>query len=217
MAHIYTIGPLRLNLPDHDISSDGSLEQSLQRLATQSPPDIIALNWICEGVSGAIVARSIRQIDPCKHLPIVLFYTNWDSIDRVRAFEAGINETLPCSSHPKEIQLRIDSLLKQSRWPSLEVRREEYNDIALLPDKLICEVSGVQHKLTLKEFLLLQMLLKKRGQKLARERIFQQIWKDDNSKQRVVDTYITKLRRKLGDLGEQIETLHAFGYRFRSS
>ena len=217
MALIYTIGTLHLELPEHDTLSGNSLRQSLHHLTTQSPPDLIALSGVCDGVSGVVAARSIRQIDSCKHTPIVLFYTNWDSIDRIRAFEAGINETLPLSSHPKEIQLRIKSLLKQSRWPALEIRREEYDQIVLLPDQLTCEIDGTQHKLTLKEFQLLQMLLKKRGQKLARERIFQQIWKDDSSKQRVVDTYITKLRKKLGDLGDQIETLHAFGYRFRSS
>ena len=217
MALIYTIGTLDLDIPNHEVLAGGSLRQSLHQIATQSPPDIIALNGVCDGVSGVVAARSIRQIETCKHTPIVLFYTNWDSIDRIRAFEAGINETLPLSSHPKEIQLRIDSLLKQSRWPILEARREEYAQVVLLPDKLTCEIDGLQHKLTLKEFQLLQMLLKKQGEKLARERIFQQIWKDDNSKQRVVDTYITKLRKKLGDLGDQIETIHAFGYRFRSS
>jgi DNA-binding response OmpR family regulator len=117
MNNILIIGNLALNLPGYQITT-ASTEESLNRLQTMAPPDLLVVSGICEGRSGTILVREIRKLERCKHIPILMLYTNWDSPDRIRAFEAGCNDTAAVSSHPKEIRLRIESLLKLRSWPT---------------------------------------------------------------------------------------------------
>ena len=212
---IFTIGTLDFDFPDFTVLNGGGIQKALKQLQQGAPPDIIAINAICENQSALSIIRNIRKTPRYKHIPIIIFYTNWDSIDRIRAFEAGANEALPIACNQAEISLRLKSLLRQQSWPLLKEKREDYEDITLLPDQMKFEIDNIQYRLTSKEFFLLRLLLQKRGFLLPRERIFQKVWQDNSSQLRVVDTYIKRIRKKLGPLGDQIETVHGTGYRFQ--
>ena len=76
--------------------------------------------------------------------------------------------------------------------------------------------NGREADLTAREFALLEYLLRSPGRVLTRAQILEQVWHYDfDPKTNLVDVYIRRVRKKLGDAGDRIETVRGVGYRVR--
>jgi DNA-binding response OmpR family regulator len=85
-------------------------------------------------------------------------------------------------------------------------------------DSRVATLEGVPMHLTRKEFELLTVLVSNPGRAFSREFLVQRIWGTDfDGFDRAVDTHVTRLRRKLGPLGDRIVTVWGVGYRFNES
>ena len=186
--------------------------------ADRARPDLVILDWMLPGLDGLAVCRELRR----KHLmPILMLTARGDVADRVTGLQVGADDYLGKPFSIVELAARVASLLRRVALDSAGVSSDGSQPIAFGP--LVLDPVG--HRATLagsaldlsrREMELLELLLKHPGRTFSREFLLERLWGADfDGLDRAVDTQIVRLRRKLGDMGDCIETVWGVGYRFR--
>ncbi len=191
-------------------------EEALQQLAAQ-PADLMLLDIMLPGMDGFEVCRRVRQNPSWGDLPIVMLTAKGEEIDRVLGFELGIDDYVVKPFSPRELNLRIRAILKRDRRNRHEAPQEVLRSGELVIDigRHEAELDGEPLVLTLMEFKLLSLLMKRRGQAQSREVLLSDVWDVDKEiNTRTIDTHVTRLREKLGDAGRRIVTVRGLGYKF---
>lgn len=179
-------------------------------------PDLIILDLMLPDVDGVEVCRTLRQRESSQRIPIIMLSARGDEIDRVIGFELGADDYVMKPFSPRELVLRVKSIFRRTREePGEKLRLDR---IQLYPDRRQCFVGSDQVILTVKEFDLLQELMRARGNVLTRDVLMDRVWGyHGEATSRTLDTHIRRLREKLGEEGAQIETVRGVGYRCRFS
>ncbi|MFF2458192.1 response regulator transcription factor [Peribacillus simplex] len=181
-------------------------------MAQQSIYDIIILDVMLPGIDGFEIVRKIRE---AKIDTSVLFLTAKDALeDRVRGLEMGGDDYLVKPFQAPELKARIRALLRRSGILSLE-QHVKYRNIELLEKEKDILVDGKVIKMTLKQFELLEYLIRNSGKILTREQIFDRIWGfDSDTTIAIVEVFIHHLRKKLEPFNyhKDIQTVRGIGY-----
>jgi DNA-binding response OmpR family regulator len=181
-------------------------------MAQQSIYDIIILDVMLPGIDGFEIVRIIRE---AKIDTSVLFLTAKDALeDRVRGLEMGGDDYLVKPFQAPELKARIRALLRRSGIISLE-QHVKYRGIELLEREKDILVDGKVIKMTLKQFELLEYLIRNNGKILTREQIFDRIWGfDSDTTIAIVEVFIHHLRKKLEPFNyhKDIQTVRGIGY-----
>ncbi|MBT2668457.1 response regulator transcription factor [Bacillus sp. ISL-4] len=181
-------------------------------MAQQSIYDIIILDVMLPGIDGFEIVRKIRE---AKIDTSVLFLTAKDALeDRVRGLEMGGDDYLVKPFQAPELKARIRALLRRSGIISLE-QHVKYRNIELLEKEKDILVDGKVIKMTLKQFELLEYLIRNNGKILTREQIFDRIWGfDSDTTIAIVEVFIHHLRKKLEPFNyhKDIQTVRGIGY-----
>ncbi|MFZ0088576.1 MAG: response regulator transcription factor [Solirubrobacteraceae bacterium] len=177
--------------------------------AERFAPDVIVLDVAMPTLDGLAVCRRLRG----KGLPTpILMLTARDAVaDRVAGLEAGADDYLVKPFAIEELVARLRALTRRGRTPESMLA---YADVSLDLATRTANRSGRQLTLTGREAALLELLLRETGQLVTRERALAEIW-DGAAEPNVVDRYITRLRRKLGD-PPLIRTLRGTGFVLRA-
>jgi len=186
--------------------------------ADRARPDLVILDWMLPGLDGLAVCRELRR----KHLmPILMLTARGDVADRVTGLQVGADDYLGKPFSIVELSARVASLLRRVALDSAAVSSDGSQPIAFGP--LVLDPLG--HRTTLagsaldlsrREMDLLELLLQHPGRTFSREFLLERLWGADfDGLDRAVDTQIVRLRRKLGEIGDCIETVWGVGYRFR--
>ena len=177
--------------------------------AERFAPDVIVLDVAMPTLDGLAVCRRLRD----KGLPTpILMLTARDAVaDRVAGLEAGADDYLVKPFAVSELIARVRALTRRGK-PS--DTRLAYADVTLDLGGRIATRGGRQLELTGREAALLELLLRESGNVVTRERALDEIW-DHAAEVNVVDRYITRLRRKLGD-PPLIKTLRGTGFVLRA-
>nr|BBH87102.1 hypothetical protein KTC_18530 [Thermosporothrix sp. COM3] len=189
------------------------------------------------GLDGLAVCRRIRQ----RHLvPIVMLTARTELVDRVLGLEVGADDYIGKPFSMQELRARIYAILhrvafeRQHALPPAPKANEETTlhslkplpqlettpalvrgPLSIYPDTRVVKLYDQEIELTRKEYDLLLLLASYPGRPFGREFLLEQIWGDGyEGLDRVVDTQITRLRKKLGPYGEKIATVWGIGYRF---
>jgi two-component system, OmpR family, response regulator MprA len=172
-------------------------------------PDVIVLDVAMPTLDGLAVCRRLRG----KGLPTpILMLTARDAVaDRVAGLEAGADDYLVKPFAVQELVARLRALTRRGK-PSDTLLA--YADVTLDVSLRVGTRGGRQLGLTGREAALLELLLRETGQVVTRERALDEIW-DHAAEANVVDRYITRLRRKLGD-PPLIRTLRGTGFVLRA-
>jgi two-component system phosphate regulon response regulator PhoB len=183
-----------------------------REILEREPPDILVLDVMLPDESGISVCRWIRAHRSLRELLVLFVSARGEEFDRIIAFEIGADDYMIKPFSLKEFELRVQALLRsrQSR-PTTQV----LNVGELTIDELIPElrVNGKIVELTATEFRVLLRLVQARGRTLTRDQLLQAAWPDPEGRDgRVVDTYIKRLRQKLGSAGDLISTRRGIGY-----
>jgi DNA-binding response OmpR family regulator len=191
------------------------------------PPDLIILDWMLPGMDGLALCRQVRQHNL---MPIIMLTARTEEIDVILGLEVGADDYI---TKPFSIRQLLARVRVNLRRVELENQRsntsganaatspQHTNDLLIqgallinLPQRIV-RVSDQEIDLTPKEFDLLVLLASHPGWVFKREVILQQIWGDEyEGFDRTIDNHVTRLRRKLGDVGEKIDTVWGVGYRF---
>ena len=179
-------------------------------------PDVVLLDLMLPDIDGRDVCRTIRS---SSRVPIIMLTARGLETDRVVGLELGADDYLVKPFGIRELMARIHALLRR-----VELFREAGNEApppvltagALQIDlaQHVVTVEGDSVDLTPKEFDLLALLVRNPGRAFARDYLLEKVWGYDYPGfDRTVDTHVLRLRKKLGDSGDQIETVWGVGYR----
>jgi two-component system, OmpR family, response regulator MprA len=175
----------------------------------RSAPDVIVLDVAMPAPDGLAVCRRLRG----KGLPTpILMLTARDAVaDRVAGLEAGADDYLVKPFAMQELVARLRALTRRGADAS-PVR--SYADVTLDVESRHATRAGRRLELTAREAALLELLLREAGRTVTRERALAEIW-DDAAEPNVVDRYVTRLRRKLGE-PPLIRTVRGAGFSLRA-
>jgi two-component system OmpR family response regulator len=177
--------------------------------------DAVVLDVMLPGLDGAQVCRRLRESG--RWMP-VLMLTARDAVeDRVRGLDAGADDYLTKPFSFAELSARMRALIRRG----VVERPSELHaaDLRLDPATRQAWRGQVELELSTKEFALLELFLRHRGQVLTRTRILEHVWDFAyDGVSNVVDQYVLYLRRKIDrPFGlEQLETVRGAGYRLRA-
>ena len=184
-------------------------------------PDVVLLDWMLPDMDGLAVCRRLRQ----NHLmPIIMVTARGDEVDRVLGLEVGADDYLVKPFSLRELLARVRAMLRRvdlegRRQGAAEPGGERVQVGALVVDgkSHTATLDGAPMHLTRKEFELLSVLVSNPGRAFSREFLVERIWGTDfDGFDRAVDTHVTRLRKKLGTLGDRIVTVWGVGYRFNA-
>ena len=175
--------------------------------AIDKPCDLWILDIMLDDKSGFDLIEEIKNRFP--NVPVVFTSARVKEFDRIIGLEKGSDDYITKPFSPKELVLRINNIIKRVYKESKRIQVGKYE---------IDEAQRIVYEgdqpidLTTKEFDLLMLFIRNRGNAILREQILEQVW-DDNyyGSDRVVDDTLRRLRKKLPDIN--IQTLYGFGYR----
>lgn len=199
-----------------DYLTDG--EAGLRRLELYHDDyDMVILDLMLPGKNGFEVCRDLRGRGIM--IPILILTARDAVDDKVKALDSGCDDYLVKPFSLEELLARTRALLRR---PSGTLGSElAVGELVLRPAEREVYRNGQRVNLTLKEFELLQYLMRHPGKVLNREEIYVHLWDfAANSLSNTIDVHMKNLRKKLGDTGSEghekiVETIRGVGYRLK--
>lgn len=196
-----------------ETASDG--ESAIKNIRLKVP-DLLVLDVNMPGMSGMDVCKLLRSENRTADVPIIMLTARDDEIDRVLGLEFGADDYITKPFNTRELVLRIKSVLKRVYAPPEKKDQFQYGCLSVNLANHAVMVKNEEVALTLTEFKLLARLIESPGKIKPRDVLLEQIWEyGDGVFSRTIDTHIQRLRSKLKDAGEYIETVRGVGYRFQ--
>lgn len=182
----------------------------------QDRPDLIVLDIMLPGMNGIDLCKRIRE----KYdIPVIMLTARTEETDVVLGLEVGAEDYIRKPFSPRELMARIRAILRK-RVGSEELRGGKRTVGRITLDNDAHRVTVDEHpiELTLIEFRLLKLFMENVNIAFSRDRLLDRIWGSDVFvNDRTVDVNIKRLREKLGQEKERLETVRGIGYRFRGS
>ncbi|MEO5897409.1 MAG: response regulator transcription factor [Vicinamibacterales bacterium] len=192
------------------LASGASVMPQLRRTAA----DLVILDLMLPGSSGMAVCRAMREDLATAHVPIIMLTARGDEADRLAGFAQGADDYVTKPFSAKELVARVAARLRRPGAATADAGVLRYETIVIDADRHRVTVAGNDVRLTAKEFLLLQYLVRHRGRVLSRDVLLTDVWGYQyTGGTRTVDVHIRRLREKLPLLNDAIETVKQFGYR----
>lgn len=184
-------------------------------LALAEGPDLILLDLMLPGKDGFSVFKDLRRDSRTNRTPVIMLTARAQTEDRIQGLEAGADDYLTKPFSPKELILRVQSVLRRSEAVPGSARFE-YGPLLFEKNTLKFFLSNEEVGLTATEFKLLLYLSERAGTSQSRHDLLRHIWGySDDVNSRTLDTHMKRLRRKLGDQAGMVETMRGVGYRLR--
>jgi two-component system phosphate regulon response regulator PhoB len=183
-------------------------------LARESPPDLVILDWMIEGVSGIEVCRRLRRLAETANVPIIMLTARGEEADRIRGLETGADDYVTKPFSPKELVARVGAVLRRVR-PALAGASLEYANLEMDLASHRVRRGGAAVTLGPTEFRLLRHFLEHPGRVFSRERLLDSVWGHDSDIElRTVDVHIRRLRKAInaGGAADIIRTVRTAGY-----
>ena len=174
-------------------------------------PSLVLLDIMLPEEDGISVLKKLRTSPRTARLPIILLTAKGTEYDKVLGLDSGADDYVSKPFGMMELLSRIRALLRRTQREA-----DIYRCGVLTVDQTrhTVTVNGQEVILTQKEFEVLCLLLKNRGQVLSRERLIEDVWGYAfTGESRTVDVHVRTLRQKLGEAGAYIETVRGYGYK----
>jgi two-component system, OmpR family, phosphate regulon response regulator PhoB len=192
--------------------------QGLASATAEPIPDIIVLDLMLPDLSGTEICRRLREQERTREVPVVMCTAKGEEIDRVVGFEVGADDYVVKPFSVRELILRLRALLRRVQRNEGEPSLIRFGRLKIDRDAHRAWVDDGEVDLTALEFRLLHAFLSRRGRVQTRDALLADVWGiDADVTTRTVDTHVKRLREKLGEAGEYIETVRGVGYRFADS
>lgn len=189
------------------------------KIAKAEKPNLLLLDLMLPGIDGFDVCKEIKRNNEMKNTTIIMLTAKGEELDKILGLELGADDYITKPFSVRELLARVKAVLRRSNSFN-EPEDEIYDSQNLKVDFERHEVyvNGEKVDLTLKEFELLQILIKNKGKILKRETLLDKIWGYEYiGETRTVDVHIRYLRKKIEEDDKNprfIETIRGVGYRF---
>jgi DNA-binding response OmpR family regulator len=184
-----------------------------------SRPDLVVLDLMLPGIDGLEVCRRLRRDDP--NLPVVMLTALGDEADRVLGLSLGADDYVTKPFSPRELVLRVQSVLRRSVREPAAGSAEVLTDGDLVVDvaRRVAQLGGRELALTVREFDLLAFLLRNPGRAFRRSDLLEAVWGWTFGDQSTVTVHMRRLREKIEDdpaNPKRIVTVWGVGYRYEA-
>ena len=182
-------------------------------LNDKEPPLLIVLDVMLPGMSGIELCRRLRREPATRRTPIIMLTAKASESDRVAGLDLGADDYITKPFSVRELLARVRAVMRRLD----ESKGKTYEDDHLLIDfddiRVVCH--GNKVRLTNKEFSLLSVMARSADRVITRQQLLDSVWGYSYyGDARTLDVHIRRLRQKLGDCGNCIETVVGVGYRF---
>ncbi|MFI6026158.1 response regulator transcription factor [Amycolatopsis magusensis] len=194
----------------------GSGEDGLRSFAERAP-DLVVLDVMMPGISGLEVCRRLRRTS---QVPVVLLTALGEEENRIAGLELGADDYVTKPFSPRELALRVVSVLRRARMPSRPVAPAEElrdGDLVLRTTARDATLGGVELPLTAREFDLLAFFLTHPGTAYSRSDLLEKVWGWDFGDQSTVTVHVRRLREKIEPQPAKpvrVATVWGVGYRY---
>ena len=177
--------------------------------------DIVLLDLMLPGIPGTEVCRQIRQTS---NVPVIMVSAKDAEVDKVVGLELGADDYVTKPYSPRELVARIRAVLRRGQEPDLMPDTLEAGPVRMDVERHVVTVDGSEQRLPLKEFELLELLLRNAGRVLTRGQLIDRVWGADYvGDTKTLDVHIKRLRAKVeADPANpaHILTVRGLGYKF---
>jgi DNA-binding response OmpR family regulator len=194
-----------------ELVTDG---ESAVRRAREGAIDIILLDVMLPRKDGFQVCRELRRTGV--RTPIILLTARREEAEKVLGLQLGADDYVTKPFSPLELRARIQAVLRRGAASAVP---DIYQFGRIAVDFTRCELrrGGSLVDLTSVEFKLLSTFIRSRGRVLSRQQLMDQVWTDAHCGERVVDTHVSNLRRKIEEDPAEpryVVSIRGMGYRF---
>ncbi len=183
--------------------------------ARDERPALVVLDLMLPEMSGFEVLDQLRASDETRQVAVLMLTARREEPDRIRGLSLGADDYLTKPFSPAELVLRVGAILRRVA----SVPQAATDVLAVGPLRIDraahrVHLDGAELDLTPTEYKLLLTLAERRGRVQARAHLLETVWDAAPDIQtRTVDMHVQRLRSKLGDAADLIETVRGFGYR----
>lgn len=201
-------------------ASDGEMAVALH---AAEHPQLVLLDWMLPRMDGLEVLRRIRLAAPT---PVLMLTARGEETDRVIGLEVGADDYLTKPFSIRELVARVHALLRRAELLRQTLMADRASDgstlvrgnLVLDPVAHVVTCDGRPLDLSPTEFALLHLLMRSPGRAFSRSYLLDTIWQENYiGGDRSVDNAVLRLRKKLGSIGDEIETVWGVGYRMRAA
>ena len=175
-------------------------------------PDLVLLDIMLPDMSGIDILKRLRAGARTRNIPVIMATAKGAEYERVNALDLGADDYLTKPFSLIEMVARINAVLRRCNG---NVQSEEIvlGTLSLNEANHEVKVNGKIIDLTLKEYELLLLMLKRQGRVFSRDQLLDRIWGTEyDGESRTVDVHIRTLRQKLGEMEYIIKTVRGVGY-----
>ena len=188
------------------------------RIHAEHRPDLVVLDLMLPGMDGLEVCTRIQKD---RWTPVLMLTARTEEADKVAGFAVGADDYLTKPFSLRELAARVSAILRRmERMRGQEQEGPiERHGLAIDPQRRRVSVDDQEIALTPLEFEILFTLAREPGVVMARDQLMDRVWGyRDYAGGRVVDSHVARIRRKLGEDGNDprfIRTVHGVGYAFK--
>lgn len=205
-----------------EVLEASNAEAGWQKLMQEESVDVVLLDQMLPGMSGATLLQQMRQKASLRSIPVMMVTAKGEEQDQVSAFELGADDYVVKPFSPKALVARIQAVLRRTQpiASQTESAQLQFGDLRL---------DGVGHRFFVRqhevhlgptEFRLMHTLLKHPDRALSREQLLEMVWGHQVVVEaRTVDVHIRRLRKLLHPFQAEgyIQTVRGAGYRLSQS
>ncbi len=190
------------------------------RLHAEHRPDLVVLDLMLPGMDGLEVCTQIQRTG---WTPVLMLTARTEEADRIAGLAVGADDYLTKPFSPRELVARVKAILRRiERITAVSAEGPlERNGLVIDASRRRLTVDDEEVSLTPIEFEILLALARDPGVVLSRDQLMDKVWGyRDYAGGRVVDSHVARIRRKLGEDGNEprfIRTVHGVGYAFQEA
>ena len=199
-----------------DVIEAESAEDALP-LLDRGAPELIIIDWMLPGMDGIDLAKKLRTDDVFGTLPIIMLTARGEEIDKLRSFEAGVDDYVTKPFSPKELTARIKALLRRTGQPENNELQIAGIRMDLTSHRLF--VNDREVSIVPTEFKILVLFMRHPNRAFERSQLLDRVWgRSVYVEERTVDVHVLRIRKVLKPSGRDhiIETVRGLGYRLAS-
>ncbi|MCY6484024.1 response regulator transcription factor [Clostridium aestuarii] len=214
--HIQELIKFNLNKNGYKTVCAGDGLEALN-LARKEMPQLILLDVMLPGMDGYDVCKEVRRDSSISNIPIIMITAKGEELDKILGLELGADDYITKPFSIRELIARVKAILRRTKTEYMD-NVLKFGNLSIDFQKHEVIKSGYKIDLTLKEFELIEVLIKNKGRVMTRDFLLDKVWGYEYiGETRTVDVHIRHLRKKVEDDDKNprfIQTIRGIGYRF---